>query len=366
MPQRMSVVLLCFFLLGSAWADKLLPPGQQVQKARLQTLPTAQSHIDRGARMIASLVHARDLQAVKESGVQGMKREGALTDVPGFTSNGGDPERRIGGRPAQAGKPQESGLPNDPLAALRNTRPRSTVVGPAGMPDKGGLLRQDGGGGTGPGTEYGGGRRSSHGSVWVERSTSRRSTDGTRTWGSVSYRDTSGNHWRGDYVDILRADGSQASKETVFDGRGEPIKTTVRESLPDGSATETTTTHATGEVVQVTGTFLKIFANGSESAGPVSVQDIDPDAPARADGVAPRGWYNPITGAAQNPGLKTGNNQVNPGRGDPQPQAAAPLRLDPKDLVINPAPDALVGTPGRPRDIREGNPTIVDPPRPPN
>jgi hypothetical protein len=224
------------------------------------------------------------------------------------------------------------------------------------MPDKGSLLRQDGEGGTGPGTEYGGGWRSPHGSVWAERSTWRQSSDGLRSWGSVSYRDTSGNHWRVDYTDTRREDETVTSTDTVFDARGEPIKTTVRESFIDGSAIETTTTHATGEVTQNSGPFVKIFPE----------RNVDPDAPGRGDGVAPRGWYNPITGAAQNPGLKTGNNQVNPGRGDPQPQAAAPLRLDPKDLVINPAPDALSGGSSRPRDIRQGNPTIVDPPRPPN
>ncbi len=351
MHPGLSLALLCICLLGPAWADPLPPPPSAVQKLRLQPLPTAQSHIERSARLIAGLVHARELQAVKEGGVQGMKREGALTDIPGFTPGRNDTERRIGGQPAQAGKPQESGLPNDPLAVHRNTRPRSTVVGPPGMPDKGSLTRQDSGGGT----EYGDGSRGSHGSVWAERSTSRQSGDGNRTWGSTTYRDYSGNHWRADYADTRREDGTVFSKETVFDGHGEPIKTTVRESFYDGSAAETTTTHATGEVTQTTGPFSKIFPE----------RNVDPDAPGRGDGVAPRGWYNPITGAAQNPGLKTGNNQVNPGHGDPQPRAVAPLRLDPKDLVINPAPDALVSVPGRPRDIREGNPTIVDPPRPP-
>lgn len=351
MRLRMSMALLCLSLLASAWADKLPAPPSAGKKLRLQPLPTAQSHVERSARQIASLVHARELQAVKESGVQGMKREGALTDIPGFTPGRSDTGRRIGGQPAQAGKPQESGLPNDPLAAHRNTRPRSTVVGPPGMPDKGSLTRQDSGGGT----EYGNGSDDGHGSVWAERSTSRQSSDGNRTWGSTSFRDYSGNHWRADYADTRREDGTVFSKETVFDAHGEPIKTTVRESFYDGSATETTTTHATGEVKQTSGSFPDIFP----------ARSVDPDAPRGGDAVAPRGWYNPITGAAQNPGLKTGNNQVNPGRSDPQPQAAAPLRLAPKDLVINPAPDALVSTPARPRDIREGNPTIVDPPRPP-
>jgi hypothetical protein len=349
MHSGKSLALLCLVLLGSAWADNKLPSASP--KPRLHTLPTAQSHIERGARQIASLVHARELQAVKQSGVQGMKRDGALTDLPGFSTDRSGAERRIGGRPAQADRAQASGLPNDPLDAHRNTRPRSTVVGPATMPGKDSLTRQDSGGGT----EYGSGSGSTHGPVWAERSTSRQSADGMRTWGSTSYRDYSGNHWRSDYADTRREDGTVFSKETVFDAHGEPVKTTVRESFYDGSATETTTTHATGEVKQTSGSFPEIFP----------ARSVDPDAPGGGDAVAPRGWYNPITGAAQNPGLRTGNNQVNPGRADPQPQAAAPLRLNPRDLVINPAPDAIAGSPGRPRDLREGNPTIVDPPRPP-
>lgn len=341
--------ILCIGFIGSVWAGKT-PPLKQTP--HFQAIPSNQSHIERAARLIANLVHARELKAVRESGVLGAKRDEEITGIPSLTADGNGVDRRIGEQPVKAAKAHESGIPNDPIDALRHTPPRSTVVGPAGLPDKGSLTRQDGGGGT----EYRDGSSSPHGSVWAERSTSRQSSDGSRTWGSTSYRDYSGNHWRADYTDTRREDGTVLSKDTVFDSHGEPIKTTVRESFYDGSAVETTTTHETGEVKQTVGTFDEIFP----------ARNIDPDAPSRSNAVAPRGWYNPISGAKQNPGLRTNNNQVNPGRADPQPKAAAPLRLNPKDLVMNPAPDALTPVPsGPPRDIRAGNPTIVDPPRPP-
>ena len=132
----------------------------------LLPLPSAQSHVERAARMIATLVHARELQAILESGLKSLKREGVLTDVPGFAPGRTDAEHRIGGRPAEADKPYESGIVNDPLESARSGKPRATVVGPPGMPGKGSLTGQDSGG-----TDYSTFPRRL-GDVRVERSTS--------------------------------------------------------------------------------------------------------------------------------------------------------------------------------------------------
>lgn len=342
---RLPVAILLLSLLGPGFAETKLQTSKTL-KPSLQLIE--RDHIHLGALLVLGLVHARELQELKQNSVQGMKREGSLTDVPGFSTGRNENERRIGGQAPPAEQAKGSGIPNDPLDAHRGTRPGSILVGPGAVPGKGSLTRQD------SGTEYGGGSGGRRGSVWVERSTSRQSSDGSRTWGSTLYRDTSGNHWRTDYTDTRRPDGGVVSKDTVFGAHNEPIKTTVRESSPDGSATETTTTHATGEVQQRTGTFGEIFPERS----------VDPDAPTGGNVVAPRGWYNPITGASSHAGLKTNNNQVNPGREPAQPQATSPLLMDKRDLVINPAPDALVNPKGGPRNIREGDPTIVDPPRP--
>ncbi|MEK7152865.1 MAG: hypothetical protein AAB834_02885, partial [Patescibacteria group bacterium] len=184
----------------------------------------------------------------------------------------------------------------------------------------------------------------------------------TQTWGSTLYRDYAGNHWRVDHHDqrtgertASTADDQFVSKETVFDSHNDPVKTTVRETLPDGTAQETTTYHETGKVETRTGSYPDIFP-----------ERYQPGEGGGGDTVAPRGWSNPISGVVQNPGLATGNNQVNPGRENGGQPAATPLLLDPEDLVTNPAPDEARGANPTPRDIRheQGDVTIIDPPRP--
>lgn len=355
MRKYLYIVSLLFFFAHSASAEN----RPRLTPSQAHPLPSEQNHIESGRQMIEALLNiravqaSRDVKAIKENSIQGIPRGKNLTDIPGL-SPGQSNERRLRGRrqeAAPASDPHDpSGLLN-PSSHTRHKSPRGTVVGPGGLPDRGSLTRQAGD----TGTAYGGGRRGP-GLVWLERSISRQSTDGTRTWGSSLYRDIGGNHWRADYVDTRREDGTVISKDTVFDSHGEPIKTTVRESFYDGTATETTTTHATGEVTSATGSFEKIFP----------ARNIDPDAPSGAESLAPRGWHNPITGAVQNPGMRTDNNQVNPGREPREPSPAQPVMLDKRDLVINPLPDEVRGAGGIPTDIRQNNPTIVDPPRPSN
>jgi hypothetical protein len=321
-------------------------------KPQLVNVQVSPERLGRDRAMIEALLSADDVASFKDAGVKELQhatRLGAdLLSQPGATVGGRGSGRIIGGNPNQPGGTDENQSDSDdfddPLAARRSQQGHGALIGPPSMPGKDSLTSQD--------TSYGNGSDSSHGSVWPERHTERQSSDGTQTWGSTSYRDYSGNHWRVDYHDQRRADGSITSKDTVFDAQGEPIKTTVREGRADGTATETTTTHATGETQTREGDVGEIFPDRSMTGEE-----------GRGDSVAPRGWHNPVTGTIQNPGLKADNNQVNPGRDNDAPPMATPLLIDPDILVINPDPDALQD-PGRLRDIRKDDPTIIDPPKP--
>lgn len=197
--------------------------------------------------------------------------------------------------------------------------------------------------------------RSTRGSVWTERTTERSSSDGTRTWGSASYRDWSGNFWRSDYTIERSADGSTTSKDTVFDSHNEPIKTTVIYTAPDGSEKVTTTDHQTGQTTTTQGT-------------------VKPENPEPEDGTGKTGKdknQGETTGytAAFKPKVFTSPNKVNPGP-DGDSSAAnpvEPVRLDPGILVTDPAPDQAVSAATHmPRDIRQQNinNNTIDPPRP--
>lgn len=321
-----------------------------------------QARLIAGANMIEALLHVTDAKAAREAAealrAAGIPKNGELGEIPGFSIGGTGGDRRIGGKPG----PQQTGVGTgdtgfkDPLAGLGNQRHRSVVVGPGRMPGGRDLASDgsDGGFGTDGGTSYTSGAQSSHGYVWAERNTERTSRDGMRTWGSTMYRDYSGNHYRMDYTETRTEDGGLRGKETVFDSHNEPVSTTVRESLPDGMAKETVTDHATGESTTRVAPMPEVFPDRYQDEGATS----------GGNNVAPRGWYNPITGQSQNAGIKTGNNQVNPGpEGESSPTMATPLRLDPKGLVINPLPDSMQ-TKGTPKPIQARKPDQIDPPRP--
>lgn len=197
--------------------------------------------------------------------------------------------------------------------------------------------------------------RSTRGSVWTERSTERSSSDGTHTWGSASYRDWSGNFWRSDYVIERDSDGGTTSKDTVFDGRNEPIKTTVIYTAPDGSEKVTTTDHQTGQTTTTQG-------------------QVKPDAPEPEEGDTGKtgkdknqGETSGYTATTFTPKVFTSPNKVNPGPDGNQTagQSVEPVRLDPSILVTDPAPDQIVSK-GTPRNIVHENINVntTDPPRP--
>jgi hypothetical protein len=196
--------------------------------------------------------------------------------------------------------------------------------------------------------------RSTRGSVWTERTTERSSSDGTRTWGSASYRDWSGNFWRSDYTIERGSDGSTTSKDTVFDNHNEPIKTTVIYTAADGSEKVTTTDHQSGQTTTTQGT-------------------VKPESPEPEDGTGKTGKdknQGETTGYTEafKPKVFTSPNKVNPGPdGGDTAKPVEPVRLDPSILVTDPAPDQMVGGGIRtPQDIRHENVNIntIDPPRP--
>ena len=284
-----------------------------------------------------------------------------LLGVPGSTLGKGSSGRRIGGSPSGTETANDGTGFDDPLAGQRNRR-RGSLVGPGKMPSQGDLVGQYTE--TSPDSDTqshdgSSGRPARHQSVRVERHTERTSPNGLDTWGSTLYRDDSGNHWRSDQHVHRGEDGSVTTTDTIYGANGEPIKTTVVAISPYGVETETHTNHQTGET-----TTRDITPKvAPEPAPKIDKYQPDGDSP-RGDPIAPRGWSNPVTGVTQNPGLATGNNQVNPGP-EESPPPLEPLRLDPKDLVINPLPDAQTGH-ATPRDIRREEAGIneVDPPRP--
>jgi hypothetical protein len=198
--------------------------------------------------------------------------------------------------------------------------------------------------------------RSTRGSVWTERTTERSSSDGTRTWGSASYRDWSGNFWRSDYTIERGSDGSTTSKDTVFDNHNEPIKTTVIYTAPDGSEKVTTTDHQTGQTTTTQGTV--------KPEDPEPKEGVDADKPGKDKNQGETSGYV----SAFKPKGFTSPNKVNPGPdGGDTVEPVEPVRLDPSILVTDPTPDQASGSGTHvPQDIRHQNVNVntTDPPRP--
>lgn len=196
--------------------------------------------------------------------------------------------------------------------------------------------------------------RSTRGSVWTERTTERSSSDGTRTWGSASYRDWSGNFWRSDYTIERDSDGSTTSKDTVFDNHNEPIKTTVIYTAADGSEKVTTTDHQTGQTTTTQGTVKPEDPEPQEDTGKTGKDKNQGETTGYTEAFKPKVFTSP--------------NKVNPGPdGGDTTKSVEPVRLDPSILVTDPAPDQMVGGGMHmPQDIRHENVNIntIDPPRP--
>lgn len=338
--------------------------NQERAQTNLQ-LPSAKDHIRRDVLTIAAILAGQAQllhQASASSGLGG----NTIDSIKTPDGLGNDKGLRIS-IPAQDSNDStitDSGFP-DPLSGLGNSKPHNTVVGPAAVPGSRSLVNQDGDGSSG--TLYDNGSDHSHGSVWAERHTERSSSDGTQTWGSTTYRDYSGNYWRVDYHDqrtggntTTTSDDHVVSKSTVFDSQGNAIKTTVVVENPDGTGTETTTDHSTGNTTTVDITPKEPEPTADPKKG-------EPDEEGnRSANPAPRGWYDPISGVSQNPGLPTSNNQVNPGPEDShtRPAPLKPFHFDHNILVTDPPPDQPIsGSAGVP-DINAGTPTIIDPPHP--
>ena len=314
---------------------------------------------------IEELITAQDIgeaaDAIPRSRGGGLSAD--LSTLPGSSSSRSDAERRIGGATSGMDTPNDKTGFDDPLAGHRNRR-RGSLVGPGRVPSGNDLVGQyfDTPASSDMQSDNGAdGRAGRRTPARVERHTERTSADGLDTWGSTLYRDDAGNHWRSDQHTQRSADGSVTTTDTIYDSRGEAIKTTVVEVSPYGVEIETTTNHRTGETRTV-----DITPKEAPEPAPEAPEKYQPaEGSPQGDPIAPRGWSNPVTGAVHNPGLKTGNNKVNPNPEDSQPPLK-PLRLDPKDIVINPAPDAPLHGGGAPRDIRreEADINIIDPPKP--
>lgn len=338
--------------------------GRQLTNKPIKDITESISNKAQLARDIAfieALIAAQDIKDIANAVPRPTDTSEDLPDIPGSTLEKGRGGRRIGDRPVEAGASSNGTGFDDPLAGHHNRR-RGSLVGPGKIPTQGDLVGQYDE--TNPDTDMqshdgSSGRPTRHQSVRVERHTERTSPNGLDTWGSTLYRDDSGNHWRSDQHIRREEDGSVTTTDTIYGADGQAIKTTTVVISPYGVETEIHTNHQTGE----TTTRDITPKEAPEPAPKVDKYQPDEGSP-RGDPVAPRGWNNPISGVTQNPGLATDNNQVNPGPED-NPAPLAPLRLDPKDLVINPSPDAQIGD-ATPRDIRHEQAGIneVNPPRP--
>lgn len=317
--------------------------------------------VARDIAYIAAIVAAQQAAAVKGATVGG-EHTGDIQDVLGTGLLGGkDATHRIGGMvdtPQTDQAETQTGGFSDPLAGHQN-RPRLGFDPTPQLPSSRDLASDEGGSDSSSHSSDGSDRSRPY--VWVERQTERSSSDGSQTWGSTMYRDYSGNFWRSDYHVDRDNQGGVTTKETVFDNHGDAVKTTLTEAAPDGTVTETTTDHATGQTTVV---------------HPVEKPEGDPEpdenqsetTSGHASNVAPRGWYNPVSGVVQNPGLATGNNQVNPGPNgnDNQQTPLEPVYIDPKILVVNPSPESPQVGNTEFRDVRHevADGSFVDPPRP--
>lgn len=253
-------------------------------------------------------------------------------------------ERRLGGLsqpPADTLQKSSKGADfHNPLdrADAQNSRPRSQVVGPAGVPQSNqGLVTQDTEEGTVVNESHSAdGRRSSYGVEYpwgaYESTQVQRNEDG-------SYREDSV---------VYGADGSVASiRETTGDSeRGQT--TTIH--TPNGDGTWTHRQY--GDHTNAPREWTSPNPSGSQTA-----ED------SRASG-NPRGWFNPLTGHGHNNSLQSTGNQVNPGRDGAATAAVGPtLQVDSQGLVAQPHPDEHSGQmaqPISPQRLRNG-PTIVDP-----
>lgn len=338
----------------------------QSQTNQLAKSISNQAQLARNLAFLETLLATQDIENLAKTVPRPEELSTGLFDVAGPTFGVGQAGRRIGGIPAQPQDPSGKGKTgtgfDDPLAGNRNPR-HNTLVGPPKIPGRNDLTGQDTDTAD-PDT----GTRSHDGSsgrparqVWVERHTERTSPDGQDTWGGTMYRDYAGNSWRSEQHTHRGEDGSVTTTDTIYDSHGEPIKTTVVVASPYGVETETHTDHRTGQT-----TTRDITPKVAPETGPPDPKKYQPDEAApQGDPNAPRGWSNPISGVVHNPGLPTSNNKVNPGPEESQPPLE-PLRLNPRDLVVNPAPDAPQGNDATPRDIQhdEAGVNIIDPPRP--
>lgn len=267
---------------------------------------------------------------------------------------------RVGSRTGDQGSPYGSEYEN-PLGStmsgidsrIRGNKPRSTVVG-ATQPGAGGIAST----GIGKSPTYNTTRPwSSSGAHGVNVHGTTTTTHDSRTRATVK-------------VDVV----------AYSDSNGALLSWS--ESTTDNMGKSTTTSHvvdyvgASGDTPVVTTTTQVLNAENevlSDSEPTARPYDPDRDPPLDGTQVAEGGGAtgfdgplgiscNPITGVC-GPGLKLGSAQVNPGRMD-QAMIGTRLRIDPRNSVINPDPDALenVGTPDPIN--RDGKGPGAKPPKP--
>lgn len=235
---------------------------------------------------------------------------------------------------------------------LRGNKPRSSAVGPGGIPDSRGVASSGG---------------------WV---TTQRWKDGQHTGVTTTTRDPR-SEATVQVTTVARESKSgrlSSWSTTTIDNMGN--ETTKTRSVEYRGAGQTPV--VTEETVLITDDGNSLQAYESDSPRPYDA-DVDPpiSEPGRGSQPAEEGTVggmrnfngplgitcNPITGVC-GPGLKLGSAQVNPGRIDGQSAVGPRLRLDPRAPVINPDPNALENA-STPNAIdRDGKGPGAIPPKP--
>ncbi len=341
------------------------PVIQAVPNVKLSTLQ--QMDPSRWQRM-HQLHEAR--AAAEVADIVGALRDGMVGKQPGLTDNGGLTDRTTGRASDRLGaaKPGQAPGYQDPLgnhnaginSRLRGTPPRSTVVGPGGIPtNRTGLAASSS-------TEsiVGHGVRTTTTTFRSDR------TGATFLIYSVSYDSASGRlvGWSATAVDGYGDSRTQLNHVDYRGPNGDvPVVTTTVSQRAGDAGAHTGGTESSGTVTRPLMPTDPPVQDPVVAKRPTSGQPIAEEGTPVQLPVMPWGIQcNPITGFCTE-GMKLGNNQVNPGPAGASNSAGSGPRVnvDPKTLVINPNPVYPQGQ-GSPRPIdRDGATPGARPPPPP-
>lgn len=334
MADRLSMgwalgALVLFTLSTDVQAQKADVQVQAPPAAAAPSLPAVQ--VDETVQDPAGLRRSPSRRLIETGTTGSIGRDARLEENREYRSDGpqvdnpmqGPAERRLGNSPDLEKGPQHEqpeGL-RDPLQGRGNSHPRSTLVGPGGMPSSGDLVQGED----------------------VE-------TIDTGDGGKIVFRHGQSSSTRVDYAPDGTVDAVMVTE------RGDDGRTDTLYVPGDDGSTYIRESHYDSE-----GNLLYDTESVRPGGPPTPNASMPTEDGGGSDG---GGWYNPITGVSQGTGKALGGNRVRLGDGSVVPASGPTLKIDQDGLVTNPAPDAVQGA-GTPTTIDRDGGRIVDPPRPP-